>query len=722
MELKADMSEQLLEIARNKFGQLNATHESLYCSAFKREIVNYSSDSEELNDPIRAAEWGEERTLQADQITWLCTDPNASALLSPRGLQIEGAKIEGQLDLQFTTINMPLYFANCFFSEPVLLKQAKLLGLSLKGTHVVSIDASYLEVEGDILLDEGFKAEGEVHLLGTTIGGDLDCDDGQFLNKDGCALCTDGTKVEGNVSLRNGFKAEGEVRLFGASIGGDLDCDDGQFLNKDGCALSTEGAKVEGNVFLRNGFKAEGKVCLLGTTIGGDLDCNDGQFLNKDGCALRAERAKINGSVFLDERFKTEGEVRLLGTTIGGDLDCCGGQFLNKDGYALIVERAKINGSVFLRNGFKAEGGVRLFGTTIGGILECDDGQFLNKDGCALSTDGAKIERDVFLRNGFKAEGEVRLLGTTIGGDLDCCGGQFLNKDGCALSTEGAKVEGNVFLRNGFKAEGKVDLYRATVRDHLVFKNVDNPEEITLNLNYTEVGTLSDEEASWPGEKKLHLNGFIYNAIATNSPLDYKTRLRWIRYQPRESFSLQPYEQLAKVMKEGGHERAAKQVLIAKHQDLRQLGDLTFWGKLKNLLFGAVIAHGYKPHQALWLAFVWIFIGVFIFSFGYSSKLFSPSKVAPYAPITSSRMSGVADDYPTFNAFVYSLDAFIPIVNLHQQNYWLPDANKGKSITILWIKTRWGSLLRYYLWLHISLGWILTSLWVAGFTGLVKRT
>ena len=104
------MSEQLLELARDKFGQINPTHENLYCEASQGKIVSHSSDSEELNDPKRAAEWGDERTLQTDQITWLLKDPKASVFLPSGGLYVEGAKIQGQLDLQFTTINIPLYF------------------------------------------------------------------------------------------------------------------------------------------------------------------------------------------------------------------------------------------------------------------------------------------------------------------------------------------------------------------------------------------------------------------------------------------------------------------------------------------------------------------------------------------------------------------------------------------------------------------------------------
>ena len=65
----------------------------------------------------------------------------------------------------------------------------------------------------------------------------------------------------------------------------------------------------------------------------------------------------------------------------------------------------------------------------------------------------------------------------------------------------------------------------------------------------------------------------------------------------------------------------------------------------------------------------------------------------------------------TFDAFVYSLDTFLPIVNLHQEEHWLPDATSS-----------WGKALRAYLWFHILMGWALTTLGIAGATSrLVRR-
>ena len=62
------------------------------------------------------------------------------------------------------------------------------------------------------------------------------------------------------------------------------------------------------------------------------------------------------------------------------------------------------------------------------------------------------------------------------------------------------------------------------------------------------------------------------------------------------------------------------------------------------------------------------------------------------------------DHTPKFNPFIYSLDAFVPLINLHQEQFRFPK----------------GRLLRSYLWIHIACGWVLTTLLVVGLTGLVR--
>jgi hypothetical protein len=71
---------------------------------------------------------------------------------------------------------------------------------------------------------------------------------------------------------------------------------------------------------------------------------------------------------------------------------------------------------------------------------------------------------------------------------------------------------------------------------------------------------------------------------------------------------------------------------------------------------------------------------------------------------------------------LYSLDVFLPFVNLHQELYWWPDeASKGECIFAGRRIRVHGSALRVYLWLQIIAGWLLSAIFVTGVTGLIRN-
>jgi sRNA-binding regulator protein Hfq len=677
-----DNALKLLKLAKKekKFGILNKAEKELLRCFAEGEVADRSDKSGKNNDPNEANDldpntgvlkWDpNNRVIRGKFIKWLCTDPNASSMVTHKGILVKGARIEGELDLSDARISFPLSFRRCAFKMGINLRDAEIRNLNLEGTYTGPI-------------------------------------------------CGSGLKVKGNVFLRNDFTAEGKVNLVSATIGGVLDCNDGQFINKGKVALSAYGVKVEGDVLLRKGFLAEGEVHLGSATIGGHLDCNDGRFINKGADALSADRLKVEYDVFLNNSFKAEGEVRLLCATIGGNLECDGGQFINKGADALSADGLKVEYDVFLNNSFKAEGEVRLLDATIGGNLECDGGQFINKGADALSADGLNVKGVVFLNNGFKAQGEVRLLGAIIGGQLDCEKGQFINKGADALSADVLKVEGDVFLHNGFKADGEVRLPGATITGDFVWTDVNSPEEVTLDLRYATIGTLLDDDDSWPEKGKLFMHGIVFNEIHNKAPSDAKNRIDWLRRQP--DYWPQPYEQLAAVLRKGGQDEDAKRILIAKNQDKARLTKLTFTEKCWYRVFGPIIGYGYRPWRALWIGLVIVLFGWLFFWAGDSVHIMTPTKEGADVSGTISEKRNISPDYPKFCALVYSLDVFVPLVDLHQSSYWLPNANRdgelhlGKfSIPIS------GKAIRCYLWCEIIAGWILTSLLVVGLTGLVR--
>ena len=84
----------------------------------------------------------------------------------------------------------------------------------------------------------------------------------------------------------------------------------------------------------------------------------------------------------------------------------------------------------------------------------------------------------------------------------------------------------------------------------------------------------------------------------------------------------------------------------------------------------------------------------------------------------------MSQDYPSFNAVFYSLDIFVPLINLHQVDYWLPNANRwcDSLIGATTVGPIPGGLLLYtYLLTHKAIGWLLSTLLVAGLAGAIRN-
>jgi hypothetical protein len=71
--------------------------------------------------------------------------------------------------------------------------------------------------------------------------------------------------------------------------------------------------------------------------------------------------------------------------------------------------------------------------------------------------------------------------------------------------------------------------------------------------------------------------------------------------------------------------------------------------------------------------------------------------------------------------WLYSIDAFFPFVNLHQEHYWWPDSHASREYVLFGRRlTLSGRALRYYLWFEIGAGWLLSAIILAGVTGLLR--
>jgi hypothetical protein len=298
----------LEERARDQFPSLSeaeckllrAVREGKVADCRTSETPNASED-----DPSRANEWSDERTIRAPLLRWLCVDRGAKESVDPYGIRISFARLSGRLDLSFVTLPFPLACNGCWWPEGIELTGAALPGLRLEKTWVGPLEASGGQsgpgrsvivadravIKGLVVLRNGFHAQGRVRLFGIEIGGNLECGSSSFIAPGDIALNLERATVAGGVYLRNGFAAEGEVRLLRANFGS-LECDGGSFKNAGNTALNAEGAKIRGPVLLRNGFAAEGEVRVMDAEIDGALDCHGGSFKNSGKTALQASGVK----------------------------------------------------------------------------------------------------------------------------------------------------------------------------------------------------------------------------------------------------------------------------------------------------------------------------------------------------------------------------------------------------------------------------------------------
>jgi hypothetical protein len=268
--------------------------------------------------------------------------------------------------------------------------------------------------------------------------------------------------------------------------------------------------------------------------------------------------------------------------------------------------------------------------------------------------------------NRLQAYGEVRIVGAYIDRDLYCDGARFEHPGKRALNARNAFVKGVFFWRKmKMKPIGEIRLFNA------------------------KVGQLTDDNKSWPHPHCLWIEGFEYDGFGHGAPQSADDRLNWIALQKGEVFRPQPYEQLAKVFLQMGLEVDARKVLIAKQEARHKLGHLSPTSRAWLWFLGKSIRYGYEPWRVFGFMAAMIVIGWVVFS--------------------SVDMTA-AKDAPLFNPFVYSLELFVPLVDLHQESHYLPSPDGT-----------YGPCIRAYFWLHIILGWTSSTLLVASLSGLIRK-
>jgi hypothetical protein len=671
----------LLKMAADEFGALTPAEVKLLKTITSGGLADCRYPVSDQNDPEEGSSWPQDRTIRSSIFRWLCTNKDASLLINSIGFGAQYARLVGQLNLECIALPFSFTLFKCAVPDGINLRGARLGNLNLNGTVCSYLMAEQLCVNGSVSLREKFKATGPVIFVRSTISGDFRCDQARldltpssieavksFEPPANAVLLLDLASIGGRLVL-NDVKAAGVIQLVRASIRGGFHCNAAEIA----VGINMRDAQSRSMTF-------KGTQCPY----------------------LIAEDVDVRGSVFLGERFSSNGTVVLLNATINGDLDCGGSSFgtsspdpevkkkaeesfgKNLPEAALVLDGSTIRGNLILGYGFEAQREVSSNSVSIGASLVCDSGRFLNAGRETLVCQFTQVRNAALFRRAsdesppFSTDGVVDFFGTNISGSLDFTYAEFLRSD-----------------RSG------VVLQNATIGGMLQWQEIRLTPATQLSLYQSKVGQLSDDEGSWPTAGNLVLDGFSYDAIAgipsksRERKLWVNSRLKYLRLQGNDRFTLQPHRKLAEILRKSGYEDNANDVLIDMHKSTREQGGFSLLRWLWSWIIQWTIGFGYRSHRAFVWASLFVLIGALIFRTGYRAGYFVPVKQEGQAV--------------HFSSIGYSLDAFLPIINLHQEDLWMP-ADRGRGI-----------LVQIYYWIHICLGWALITLGVAGFTGLIRK-
>ncbi|MCX3063478.1 oxidoreductase [Streptomyces sp. GXMU-J5] len=376
-------------------------------------------------------------------------------------------------------------------------------------------------------------------------------------------------------------------------------------------------------------------VRLTDARIGTDLLLNEAvAFRGRNGRAVAGDGLSV-GQDLQAELLETHGELSLRGADVGVSLSLRGSLLSNTRGrYALNAPQMTVGRSLYL---------------TPAAV------------GDPAYTSGRTPARGTRTRR-FECVGGLRLDDGRIGDAVDLGSARF--------------TLGN---------EQEVSLRRIQTPE-LRFL-CERPERGTVVLSGARVVTLVDKSTSWPGPGQIRIGGFAYESLVSPGPGSFSSfslnrRLDWLAAATPE-YNPEPYERLASVLRAGGEDADAREVLLAKQRRRRETLPVTgkVWGRLQDV----TVAYGYRPGRAaLWMALLWA-AGAVAFAH------------APHPPMQPG-------EGPRWSPALYALDLLLPVIDIDQAHSW--------RMTGPW---QWAAALL------VLAGWILATTVAAGATRLLRR-
>ncbi|ATZ27188.1 hypothetical protein SLAV_26980 [Streptomyces lavendulae subsp. lavendulae] len=448
-----------------------------------------------------------------------------------------------------------------------------------------------------------------------------------------------GAQITGRLDLSGGTVPP-YVEIRSCRFDGEIQLSETRFgtLRLDNCAVPRiEAARLhtEGDLHLARCRVARG-IRLTDAQIGTDLLISHAVFQRDNrGRAIAADGMAVAQDVQAD-MVETYGEVSLRGAKVGASMSLRGARLRNPYGRrALNAPTLTVERTLYL--------------TSVGLPLQAPDP--------ARPYDWSQTPTQGGPQRHFECRGGLRLDDGRFGDSVDFYGARFELQPGQEVSLRRIQTP-------EFRFVGEA------------------PEQGRVVVSGAKVVKLVDRSTSWPGPGRLSMEGFVYENLAPRGHFPLARRLDWVAAATPE-YSPEPYERLASVLRDGGEDADAREVLIAKHRRRRSTlpPAARAWGYLQDW----TVVYGYRPGRAaLWMAVLW----------AAGALLFSGHRPEPLK----------ADEHPQWNAALYALDLLLPVIDLGQEGQWKVEGGWQWAAAAL-----------------VLLGWILATTVAAGASRLLRR-
>jgi uncharacterized protein YjbI with pentapeptide repeats len=528
------------------------------------------------------------RTLSARFLQDLLTRSPWREAVPFAGIQIKGARIVGELDLENAKLIRSISILASRIEDKINLVHARTESpIWLEGSLMNGLfDASSLHSESDLWLLKGSVFKGEVNLYGAKIDGGVKLTGARFDGKLDAGQVRIGGYLDMNSDEENkaSFNA---VSLIDAKVGGQLNMLGASFNGP----LNADLLKVGGNLFAPSAGQYKTrfqKVSLLGAEIAGSLSLIGDNF---DG-ELSAGLMQIGGSLFMNSEGQNKASfkhVNLINTKVAGHADLGGATFddvleaglLQIGGYLSMASKPPNMMTVFKKD-------VNLNGAKITGRFDVDGASFEGK----VNADSLKVGGDLFMRYACLADKGVMAF-ANVGGNLDLRSASLADAD-----LSGAAVAGE--LRLGGQKFPHCRTGSGTPTD-------------VLNLRNAKVGNLMVASDALTAPQQLRLDGFSFGRVGgfegdtepqrRSRPISWWDK--WARLDP--DYSPTPYAQLAAAFTNSGDRDAANDVRYLDRARQRQVACEETWLRGSCLLqtaLGAVAGYGIGSYTFIVLPWV----------------------------------------------------------------------------------------------------------------------